>query len=115
MSTFAIIKHRTGTTAEWEASTYILEAGELGFDSTAKRIKFGNGQDTWTQLSYAAESTLTIDQQRTALEIFNKQTAVTSGTDRTPFAGKIYIADPAIVGATGDNIEGPSAGDLWFW
>lgn len=52
---------------------------------------------------------------RSNLEVFNVQTAVTGGNDRQPFSGKIYIADPAIVGATGANLDGASAGDLWFW
>lgn len=115
MSTFAIIKHRTGEASDWLASSYILEEGELGFESDTNRIKLGDGSKTWSQLPYAAESSLTPAQQRVALEIFNSQTAVTSGTDRIPFGGKIYIADPAIVGATGGSIEGPAAGDLWFW
>jgi hypothetical protein len=119
MSTFAIIKHRTGTIAQWDASSIILEEGEMGYEhdtlANTHRIKFGDGESTWSQLSYAAESNLTPAQQRLALEIFNSQTAVTSGTDRTPFSGKIYIADPAIVGTSGNNIEGPSVGDLWFW
>lgn len=119
MSTSAIIQHRTGTSDQWEASTYILELGEMGYEydteANTHRIKFGDGESTWSELSYAAESSLTAAQQRIALEIFNSQTAVTAGTDRTPFGGKIYIADPTIVGATGSSIEGPSAGDLWFW
>lgn len=31
------------------------------------------------------------------------------------FSGKIYVADPATVGATGAGITGAVAGDLWFW
>jgi hypothetical protein len=52
---------------------------------------------------------------RLNLEIFNSQTAVTAGTDRTPFGGKIFIANPTVVGTTGANIEGAATGDLWFW
>jgi hypothetical protein len=52
---------------------------------------------------------------RSGLEIFNAQTAVTAGVDRTPYSGKIFVADPTIVGATGANIEGAATGDLWFW
>lgn len=55
------------------------------------------------------------DTARTALEIFNSQTAVTAGVDRVPFSGKIFIADPAVVGSTGANIDGATSGDLWFW
>ena len=52
---------------------------------------------------------------RANLEIFNAQTAVTGGNDRTTYSGKIYVADPAIVGATGSSLDGAAAGDLWFW
>ena len=52
---------------------------------------------------------------RANLEIFNAQVAVTGGNDRTQYSGKIYVADPAIVGASGSNLDGAAAGDLWFW
>lgn len=52
---------------------------------------------------------------RAALEIFNSQTAVSGGNDRVPFSGKIYVAYPTIVGTSGANLDGASAGDLWFW
>lgn len=52
---------------------------------------------------------------RSNLEIFNSQAAVTAGNDRTPYSGKIYVADPAIVGSTGANLDGAATGDLWFW
>lgn len=52
---------------------------------------------------------------RSTLQIFNAQTANTGGDDRTPYSGKIYVANPSVVGATGANIDGAAAGDLWFW
>lgn len=52
---------------------------------------------------------------RNNIEIFNTQTAVTAGNDRTTYSGKIYVADPGIVGATGANLDGAAQGDLWFW
>ena len=52
---------------------------------------------------------------RSGIEIFNSQTAVSGGNDRVPYSGKIYVADPNVVGATGANLDGASAGDLWFW
>lgn len=115
MSTFAIINHRTGTAAEWTTANPVLEKGELGYESDTHKMKFGDGTSTWTQLAYAGGGSLTPSEQRTSIEIFNNQTAATSGNDRTPFAGKIYIADPTVVGPTGANIDGASAGDLWFW
>lgn len=119
MSTSAIIKHRTGTADDWAASSYILELGEMGYEydipTNTHRIKFGDGESLWSELAYAAESNLTSAQQRLSLEIFNNQTADTSGNDRVPFDGKIYIADPAVVGTTGAKIDGAAVGDLWFW
>jgi hypothetical protein len=115
MSNFAIINHRTGTAAEWTAANPVLEKGELGFESDTNRIKLGDNSKTWSQLSYVGGTTLTPTQQRVASEVFNSQTAVTAGADRTPFSGKVYIADPAIVGSNGSNIEDAAAGDLWFW
>jgi hypothetical protein len=52
---------------------------------------------------------------RANLEIFNAQVAVTSGNDRTQYSGKIYVADPSIVGASGASLDGAAAGDIWFW
>jgi len=115
MSTFAIINHRAGDADDWTAANPVLEIGELGFEVDTNKIKIGDGQKTWSQLSYIGGATLNPSQQRVAAEFFNSQTAVTEGVDRTPFAGKIYIADPAIVGSNGSNIEDAAAGDLWFW
>lgn len=52
---------------------------------------------------------------RANLEIFNAQTTNSGGNDRTTYSGKIYVADPAVVGTTGANLDGAAAGDLWFW
>lgn len=115
MDTFAIITHRTGDAAQWTAANPILEKGELGYESDTYQMKLGDGQKTWSQLPYAGAASLPSGQQRTAIEIFNNQTSATAGNDRVPFAGKIYIADPTIVGANGNNIDGAAAGDIWFW
>lgn len=36
-------------------------------------------------------------------------------TNMSSIGSKIYVADPATVGATGASITGAVAGDLWFW
>jgi hypothetical protein len=51
---------------------------------------------------------------RTNLEIFNSQTTGSGGT-RQQYSGKIYVADPTIVGASGQFLSGAASGDLWFW
>jgi hypothetical protein len=47
-----IIKHRRGTSTQWSASTYVLQLGELGFDTTVKKFKVGDGTSLWSALSF---------------------------------------------------------------
>lgn len=74
------------------------------------------GQLTGTlPLTSGGTGATTAANARNNLEIFNAQLAVTGGNDRTTYSGKIYVADPGIVGASGANIDGAAEGDLWFW
>ena len=74
------------------------------------------GQLTGTlPIASGGTGAITAANARANLEIFNTQSAVTSGNDRTQYSGKIYVADPAIVGANGASLDGAAAGDLWFW
>jgi hypothetical protein len=41
---------RTGTAAEWAATTLVLGDGEVGFDTTTNIFRVGNGVDTWASL-----------------------------------------------------------------
>jgi hypothetical protein len=77
-----------------------IEVGQL--DGQVAIAKGGTGANT------AANA-------RANLEIFNSQVAVTGGNDRTQYSGKIYVADPAIVGSNGADLDGAVTGDLWFW
>lgn len=42
----------TKTTTEWETENPILLKGEIGYDSTSKRYKIGDGVKTWKNLQY---------------------------------------------------------------
>lgn len=42
----------TKTTAEWETENPILLKGEIGYDSTSKRYKIGDGTTAWNKLKY---------------------------------------------------------------
>ena len=42
----------TKTSAEWEKENPILLKGEMGYDSTNKRYKIGDGVNTWNKLKY---------------------------------------------------------------
>jgi microcystin-dependent protein len=48
------IQFRRGTATEWSTSNPILALGELGYESTNKLIKFGDGVKTWNTLAVAA-------------------------------------------------------------
>jgi len=48
----SIIRIRRGTTTQWNASTKILQAGELGLDTTLNKVKTGNGVGLWSTLPY---------------------------------------------------------------
>ena len=80
-----VIQHRRGTTAEWAASSYILEAGEIGIEidtstnpDTVIGAKIGNGESLWSALSYVGGGALAengIPTGGTAGQILAKDTA----------------------------------------
>jgi len=57
-----VIKIRRGTTTQWNASTRILQVGELGIDTTLNRIKAGNGVAVWSALPYLSLSSAEIEE-----------------------------------------------------
>ena len=46
----------TKTTAEWETENPILLKGEMGYDSTSKRYKIGDGVKNWKKLQYEIDT-----------------------------------------------------------
>jgi len=57
-----VIKIRRGTTTQWNASSRVLQVGELGIDTTLNRIKAGNGTNVWSALSYLSLSSAEIEE-----------------------------------------------------
>jgi hypothetical protein len=49
----AQIQIRQSTSAEWAASGSILAQGELGYDTTLKRVKVGDGVTSWAGLGWS--------------------------------------------------------------
>lgn len=47
------IQIRRDSAANWQAVNPALRIGELGLDTTAKRIKIGDGFTDWNSLEYA--------------------------------------------------------------
>ena len=46
------IQMRRGTAAEWSAANPTLSLGEIGYDSTNKKLKTGDGVSAWLSLSF---------------------------------------------------------------
>ena len=46
----------TKTSAEWETENPILLKGEMGYDSTSKRYKIGDGVNAWNKLQYEIDT-----------------------------------------------------------
>ena len=89
MALNVIYKNRNGTTAEWAASTYILEKGELGVDTTLNIAKIGDGVKTWKDLPTFND-----------VDISN---LVTTNTAQTISGAKLFL-DPIQVGGS-SNLE----------
>jgi hypothetical protein len=46
------IQSRRGSSAQWSAANPILADGEIGYDSTTKQMKVGDGVTAWNALAY---------------------------------------------------------------
>ncbi len=46
------IQSRRGSSAQWSAANPILADGEIGYDSTTKQMKIGDGVTAWNALQY---------------------------------------------------------------
>ena len=101
-------------TADTPAPSTTLVGRDTVDTLTNKTIEVGQ-LDGQVAIAKGGTGASTAANARANLEIFNSQVAVTGGNDRTQYSGKIYVADPAIVGASGASLDGAAAGDLWFW
>jgi hypothetical protein len=48
-----IIKIRRDTAANWDINNPVLEIGEPGLETDTRKVKYGNGVSTWSNLDYA--------------------------------------------------------------
>ena len=85
------IKYKT--TAEWEAENPILLKGEMGYDSTSKRYKIGDGVKTWKNLEY------TTINGKSKLTLFKSSTK----TNQYDGTADLTIAPSDVVGAMEDG------------
>ncbi|KQM38380.1 hypothetical protein [Microbacterium sp. Leaf203] len=55
------IQHKRGTTAQWASSTVPLRDGEIGIDTTLRRMKVGDGGTLFPDLGWASTDQVTLD------------------------------------------------------
>lgn len=53
------LRVRRGTAAQWTSSNPVLNAGEMGYETDTKKLKFGDGVLAWVNLPYFALGSLT--------------------------------------------------------
>lgn len=69
------MQQRRGTAAEWTAANPVLAAGEIGFETDTGKFKFGDGINTWSNLSAFADASAIIDAAPEALDTLNELAA----------------------------------------
>lgn len=109
------IQFRRGSKTEWESVNPVLAQGELGYETTDKIIKFGDGQSTWLNLPVAAAGDIMSVKAGSGLRYGS---GTTNGT--LPTAGEsgnvVLEVDPNVVltaasiTAKGDTVFGTGAG-----
>lgn len=99
MALNVVYKNRNGTTVEWTASTYILEKGELGVDTTLNIAKIGDGVKLWKDL-----------------DIFNKVDTskyVTLDTEQTISGNKTFSKAVSVSTDSSAGFEITGGGNAW--
>lgn len=87
---------RRGTTAEWVFANPILQAGEMGYETSTNRIKIGTGVDPWSSLIYVEASANSIDWSN----IDNKPTTFSPASHASSHeTGGTDALTPASIGA----------------
>ena len=83
----------TKTTTEWETENPILLKGEMGYDSTSKRYKIGDGVNNWKNLEY------TTINGKSKLTLFKSSTK----TNQYDGTADLTIVPSDVVGAMEDG------------
>jgi hypothetical protein len=103
------IQLRRGTTTEWNASsTVVLDAGEVGVNTTTKQMKVGDGTTTWASLPYFASGTITEITAGTGIKLNGTAGATSTGGTVTLEVDDTSIMLRTIIDAKGDIVVGGS-------
>ena len=87
MDTLIRMIQRRDTAANWSSANPVLEAGELGYDTTNKTIKVGDGSTRWNALTAITGSNVTVGNGTITI----KQGSVTKGTFSVNQSGNTVI------------------------
>ena len=102
------IQLRRGTTGDWPANL-VLDAGEVGVDTTLKQYKVGDGTSTWSALSYWGSGTITQITAGTGLKLNTVAGATSTGGVVTLDVDTAVMVARSIVSAKGQVVVGGGA------
>ena len=99
------IQLRRGATTDWPGSL-VLDAGEVGVDTTTKQYKVGDGTTTWSVLPYWGSGTITQITAGTGLKLNTVAGATSTGGVVTLDVDTATIVARSIVSAKGQVVVG---------
>lgn len=108
------IQFRRGTSTQWSQANPILAAGELGYETDGKTIKFGDGQNRWNNLPVAAAGDIMKVKAGAGLKYGASTTGY--GTSAAGDSGDVYleidssvVLSSTVMDAKGDLLVGTGA------
>jgi len=102
------IQLRRGATGDWPGSL-VLDAGEVGVDTTTKQYKVGDGTTTWSVLPYWGSGTITQITAGTGLKLNTVAGATSTGGTVTLDVDTAVMMARSIVSAKGQVVVGGGA------
>lgn len=99
------IQLRRGATADWPAGL-VLDAGEVGVNTTTKQYKVGDGATAWSALPYWGSGTITQITAGTGLKLNTVAGATSTGGTVTLDVDTATIMARSIVSAKGQVVVG---------